>query len=115
MFQLTALNGLGQTDTATVNVTVGNENDPKSVFYYESDPGDPVGQGSNGFGAAPAISVSPNFEGEFIAAFGASGPTLPAGFNEWSFSFQAADDAFLRPGVYRAVPGNSCRKHTASR
>jgi hypothetical protein len=45
-FRLEVTNGLGLSDSAAITVHVLDATDPRSVIYFQSEPGDPVGGGS---------------------------------------------------------------------
>lgn len=61
-FALTVTNTAGLSGSATAQVDVGNESDPKTLFYFRSDPDDPAGKGASGL----VTSVEAGFNNNFI-------------------------------------------------
>lgn len=111
-FKLTVTGSNGLSDTSTVAVAIGNEADPKSVFYFESDPGDPLGGGASGLivsgsagnGGNGDVYVSP-YSTPAYAQIGVYGNNV--GGSGWSIDFAPPFyPAMLTPGmIYSSVNG----------
>ena len=75
-FQLTVTNSLGLSSSDVTTVTVGNQADPKTTFYYMSDPGDPVGIGGQGFATLDDADFSFNTQAQmnvYVAGYEGAG------------------------------------------
>jgi K319-like protein len=97
-FQLMVTNNMGLTDTQTVAVHVGSQNDAKWLLFYASTAGDPVGGGNQGLILDTENgSVGAEFSLDAVGAevFG----DTPAILGSWELDFQSAA-IDLAPGVY---------------
>ena len=105
VFQLIVTNSLGLSSTDFVTIFVGNEDDPKTVFYYESSPGDPLGTG----GSRMILPTDATFSELDTSTDFASTQIAPTAFSTaglWTLSFSEQSGTPLKQGAYLASSTN---------
>ena len=100
-FKLKVTNSLGLSSSDVATVVAHSETDPKTTFYFASDPGDPIGNGTHGFATSDDAFFS--FESPPQVMLGVSGFGSPAFSGNWQLNFTSATPwQTIVPGAYLA-------------
>jgi hypothetical protein len=101
-------NGSGISDTSTVAVTVDNEADPKTLFYFKSAVGDPAGLGTSGMvTSADHLMGQPNL---FAGTVATDLPPIFPVTSDWLVEFVESNFTPLSgpsTGVFFVTPGSN--------
>lgn len=103
-FKLTVTNSADLSDSATTQVIVGNQSDPKTLFAFTSDPGDPIGNGASVMFTSHDGDFYNNFLGTDHVYLSFDGYPSPA---YYSLSFYGHAGQPIQPGVYVAGPNRA--------
>ena len=87
-FQLSVTNSLGLSSSDVATVVAHSETDAKTAYYFASDPGDPIGNGTQGFATSDDAFFS--FDNTLQAALGIAGFGSPAFSGNWQLDFGSA-------------------------
>lgn len=96
-FNLSVMNNLGLTDNDSVSVHVSSKSDPQTYIYFQSDPGDYIGQGET----FTLTSIDGLFSAQSISDNG-----LEVDYNggdSWTLDFAPPSGQQLVPGTYLNV------------